>query len=472
MTDTDTPAAHGSPIGPPSAHRVVIKFGGTSVRDAAAIRRLTAIVGRDNRGRLIVVSALAEVTDQLVDLASRATAGEHPALGEIIDAIQNRHVQLASKLVARAAQSAVISAINDTCLELRAMVHAVAVLHELSPRSSDAITSFGETLSSRLVAASLVSEGIAAEWVDARRVLVTDGSYGRAQADMGATTARVQDVVGPLLRTGRIPVLGGFVGATPDGVTTTLGRGGSDCSAAIFGASLDVSEIQIWTDVDGMLTADPRIVPDARLVPRLTFGEASELAYFGAKVLHPEAIQSAVAKNIPVRILNAQRPDGLGTEITARSDGDGSPIAALASKRNLTVIEITSARMLMAHGFLKQLFEVFDRFETAVDVVTTSEVGVSVTIDDPTHLDALVTELSAFADVSTEPEMALLCIVGERLHDDPNLFAEIVGALGSIACRMVSQSASRRNLTFVLREQELPLAMTRLHEHFFARVEA
>ena len=472
MTDTDSPAIGGGPTHPPPIPRVVIKFGGTSVRDADAIHRLTKIVGREDRERLVVVSALATVTDELVDLASRAKTGEHPALSEIIDTIQNRHLQLAVELVSPAAQHDVIAAIEDSCLELRAMVHAVAVLHELSPRSFDAIASFGEILSSRLVAASLVSGGLAAEWVDARRVLVTDGSYGRAQPDMVTTTARVQDTVGPLLRAGTTPVLGGFVGATPDGVTTTMGRGGSDYSAAIFGAALDVSEIQIWTDVDGMLTADPGIVPNARLVPRLTFGEASELAYFGAKVLHPAAIQPAVAKNIPVRIVNAQRPDGLGTEITARSHRDGSPIVALASKRNLTVIEIASARMLMAHGFLKQLFDVFDRFETAVDVVTTSEVDVSVTIDDPTHLDALVTELSTFADVSTEPEMALLCIVGERLHDDPSLFVECVGALGSIACRMVSQSASRRNLTFVLRERELPLAMTRLHEHFFARVGA
>ena len=285
---------------------VVIKFGGTSVRDAAAIRRLTEIVGREDRGRLVVVSALAGVTDQLVDLATRARTGEHAALGEIIDAVQNRHLQLASELVAAAVQPDVVSAIEDTCLELRTMVHAVAVLHELSPRSFDAITSFGETLSSRLVAASLVSEGMAVEWVDARRVFVTDGSYGRAQPDMEITTARVRDAVVPLLRAGVIPVLGGFVGATPDGVTTTLGRGGSDYSAAIFGAALDVSEIQIWTDVDGMLTADPRIVPDAKLVPKLTFGEASELAYFGAKVLHPAAIQPAVARNIPVRIVNAQ----------------------------------------------------------------------------------------------------------------------------------------------------------------------
>jgi len=472
MTAGDPAAIPDTPLGAPPARRVVMKFGGTSVRDADAIRRLSEIVGQEDRRRLVVVSALAGVTDQLVELAAQATTGENLALGKTIDAIRTRHLELVADLVSSAAQHDVISAIDDSCLQLKTMVHALAVLRELSPRSTDAVTSVGETMSSRLVAASLDSEGVVAEWVDARRVLVTDGSYGRAQPDMGATTVRVRNTVGPLLDRGVTPVLGGFVGATPEGVVTTLGRGGSDYSAAIFGAVLDASEIQIWTDVDGMLTADPRIVPDARLVPSLTFGEASELAYFGAKVLHPAAIQPAVIKNIPVRIVNARRPDGRGTRITAHSEREDSAIAAIASKRSLTVIEISSARMLMAYGFLKRLFEVFDRFETAVDVVTTSEVDVSVTIDDPRHLDALVAELSAFADVSTEPEMALLCVVGERLHDDPTLFAEIVGALGGTACRMVSQSASRRNLTFVLRERELPLAMSTLHDHFFGHVEA
>ena len=260
------------------------------------------------------------------------------------------------------------------------------------------------------------------------------------------------------------------MGATEDGVTTTLGRGGSDYSAAIFGAALDAAEIQIWTDVDGMLTADPRIVDGARLVRRLSFAEASELAYFGAKVLHPATIQPAVARSIPVRILNARRPDGAGTEITADPPGSEWPVTALACKRGLTVIEITSARMLMAHGFLNRLFEVFDRHETPVDVVTTSEVNVSVTIDSPAHLDALVAELSTFADVSTEPEMALLCVVGDGLQADPTLFPRVVGALNEIACRMVSQSASRRNLTFVLRETDLGPAMIRLHRHFFTEV--
>jgi aspartate kinase len=250
-------------------------------------------------------------------------------------------------------------------------------------------------------------------------------------------------------------------------VTTTLGRGGSDYSAAIFGASLDVDEIQIWTDVDGMLTADPRIVPQPRLVPQLTFAEASELAYFGAKVLHPSTILPAVDKNIPVRILNSRRPDNTGTLITADGATASGQLTALACKRDVTVVDITSTRMLMAHGFLRRLFEVFERFKTPVDVVTTSEVSVSVTVDDTRRLEAIADNLRNFADVNVEREMAIICAVGENLRSDPTLFSRAVTALERVPLRLVSQAASRRNITFVLRDSDVPHAMMRLHEAFF-----
>ena len=410
----------------PATAPIVMKFGGTSVCDAASLNRLCAIVAREPRPKLVVVSALAGVTDELVSLATAAGAGDGPTLHSTVERLRRRHVDLASGIVTPPARDTTIDTVNDTCRKLDALVHAVGVLRELSPRSADAIAAFGESLSGGIVAGALASSGVGSQWIDALQVLVTDDSHGRAQLLMDATTARVRDIVAPVLESSQVPVVGGFVGATQDGVTTTLGRGGSDYSAAIFGAALNAKKIQIWTDVDGMLTADPRIVKKARLVPRLSFAEASELAYFGATVLHPATIQPAVARDIPVRILNAKRPEGPGTEIT-------------------------SARMLMAHGFLRRLFEVFDRLETPVDVVTTSEVNVSVTIDNAVHLADLVADLSTFAAVSTEPDMALLCVVGEGLQADPTLFPRVVGTLDGISCRMVSQSASRRNLTFVLR---------------------
>jgi aspartate kinase len=338
----------------------------------------------------------------------------------------------------------------------------------VSPRTLDVVAAMGELLNSRLVTAALVEAGIPAEWVDARRAIVTNDDHTRAAPQMRETNAALRASVLSVIEAGRVPVLGGFVGATPEGHTTTLGRGGSDYSGALVGAGIDAKEIQIWTDVDGMLSADPRIIKSPRLVPRLSFAEAAELAYFGAKVLHPSTILPAVERNIPVRILNTMRPEGPGTLITAEPSLDGTPLTGLASKRDVTVIDITSTRMLMAYGFLRRVFEVFERFRTAVDVVTTSEVSVSVTVDDRRYVEAITHQLSEFAEVSTEQEMALLCAVGDRLRDEPEIAARVVSVLEEVPLRMISQAASRRNITVVLRQADLPHAMQRLHEEFFS----
>jgi aspartate kinase len=346
-------------------------------------------------------------------------------------------------------------------------VHALAVLREVSPRSLDAVVATGELVSSRIVAAALSDHGLPSAWMDARSVLVTDADHTSAAPDMDATCARVREQVLPAMTRGEVPVLGGFIGATANGVTTTLGRGGSDYSAAILGAALGVDEIQIWTDVDGMLTADPRVFPMPQLVPHLSFGEAAELAYFGAKVLHPKTIQPALARAIPVRILNSRRADGTGTRITADRRSFGGPVAAFACKRNITVIDVTSTGMLEAYGYLRRLFEVFERNQTSVDVVTTSEVSVSITIDDRRRLAPIVAELSQFADVAVDEEMALIGIVGDSLQADPATFSRVVGALGLIPLKLVSQAASRRNITLVLADADLADALTRLHDEFF-----
>src|SRR3989442_26796 len=316
-------------------------------------------------------------------------------------------------------------------------------------------------------AEAIAERGVPAVRVDARTIRIADAERTGAARQMADTCARTKESLGGRAAGGQVAVLGGFIGATAQGVTTTLGRGGSDYSAAIVGACLGVDEIQIWTDVDGMLTADPRVIAQPRLVKQLSFAEASELAYFGAKVLHPSTILPAVAKNIPVRILNSRRPDSDGTLITAAARPADGRLTAIACKRDVTVVDITSTRMLMAHGFLRRLFEVFERFKTAVDVVTTSEVSVSVTGDDTRRLHAIVDNLHKFAEASCEHEMAIICAVGENLRADPTLFGRAVTALDRIPLRLVSQAASRRNITFVLRDADVPHAMMRLHETFF-----
>jgi aspartate kinase len=442
-----------------------MKFGGTSVADPEAIQRLIAIV-RAERAPVVVVSALAKVTDELVSVARLAEDGETANASDALQALLDRHLSVATA-VTDASREPTLAAIRREFDELIGLVHALAVLREVSPRSLDAVLSVGEIVSSRIVAAALADHGVASDWVDARAVLVTDAEYNAAAPDMDATRRNASERIAPHTRQGRAVVLGGFIGSTANGITATLGRGGSDYSAAIVGACLDVDEIQIWTDVDGMLTADPRVVPEPRLVPQLSFAEASELAYFGAKVLHPSTILPAVDRNIPVRILNSRRPGNRGTLITAKGAAANGQLTALACKRDVTVVDITSTRMLMAHGFLRRLFEVFERFKTPVDVVTTSEVSVSVTVDDTRRLDGIVDNLRNFAEVNCEPEMAIICAVGENLRSDPMLFARAVTSLDRVPLRLVSQAASRRNITFVLRDADVPHAMARLHEAFF-----
>jgi len=452
---------------------VVQKFGGTSVADPSAIKRLIEIVRaartRDGRGPAVVVSAMSGVTDLLLGIASAAGSGGSGTTDALarVEQLRERHLAAARDLAAAKDQDALAADINSTLDQLAAVVHALAVLREVSPRTLDVIAAMGELLSSRIVAAALNGAGIDAEWVDARRAIVTTADHMRATPLTADTGRALRATVVAALDAKRVPVLGGFVGATVGGHTTTLGRGGSDYSGALVGAGIGAQEIQIWTDVDGMLTADPRVIAQPRLVPRLSFAEAAELAYFGAKVLHPSTILPAVERNIPVRILNSMRPDGSGTLITAEPSLDGTPLTGLASKRNVIVVDITSTRMLMAYGFLRRVFEVFERFSTAVDVVTTSEVSVSVTVDDAKAIPGITEALSGFAQVSTEGEMALLCAVGDRLRDEPEIAARVVSVLEEVPLKMISQAASRRNITVVLRQADLAHAMQRLHEEFF-----
>jgi aspartate kinase len=449
---------------------VVQKFGGTSVADPDAIRRLIDIVrsarARHGRGPAVVVSAMSGVTDALLTIAAAAGSGQQADALSRVEQLRARHLAAARELAG--APESLNEQISSHFDELAAVVRALAVLREVSPRTLDVIAAMGELLSSRLVTAALVQAGVPAEWVDARRAIVTDDDYTRAVPKMRETTAAIRASVQPLIDSGKVPVLGGFVGATPEGHTTTLGRGGSDYSGALIGAGIQAAEIQIWTDVDGMLTADPRVIAAPKLVPLLSFDEAAELAYFGAKVLHPSTIRPAVERNIPVRILNSRKADGAGTLITAAGEPAGTALTALACKRDVTVVDITSSRMLMAYGFLRQVFEVFEQFRTAVDVVTTSEVSVSVTVDDRRHLDAIVEALKQYGEVSVEPEMALLCAVGDRLRNEPEIAARVVRVLEEVPLRMISQAASRRNITVVMRQPDLPHAMQRLHEEFFA----
>ncbi len=449
---------------------IVMKFGGTSVESQDAIARVAAIVkSQADRRPIVVVSAMGKTTNKLLQAATEAAAGRRDQALAIVDELRAHHLTHGLPLAGAAAAELdrYVRAHFDWLEEL---VKGLSVVGELSLRSMDAIASVGERLSSLIVTFAFQSSGLRACHIDSRRVIVTDARFTQAQPSIEETYALLRETVKPQAEMS-VVVMGGFIGATRDGQTTTLGRGGSDYSAALVGAALDADEIQIWTDVDGMLTADPRIIPGGRRVKSISFGEAAEMAYFGAKVLHPSTVLPAVEKNIPVLILNSRRPEIGGTRITSQPVPCRNPVKSISCKRNITILNVHSTRMLMAHGFLHRIFEIFDRYATSVDMVSTSEVSVSLTVDNPDNLDGIRRELSEFADVNMEDGQAIVCLVGENIRHTPGIAGRAFQVLRDKNIRMISQGASLLNLGFVISEAGLRDAVSALHDEFFCELD-
>ena len=451
------------------ANCIVMKFGGTSVGDAKAIGRVVEIVrGRLNLRPVVVVSAMARVTDQLLKMARAAGNGDRKTALTLARELRERHYNTAGELLGTALFTQFHSDLGTEFEDLEELLRGISAVGELTPRTTDNVASFGEVLSSKLVTAALSAHGIEATLVDSRDCIVTDGNFTRAAPLFEETNAKLGELVQPLIRAGRVPVMGGFIGANRNGITTTIGRGGSDFSAAIVGAGLSADKIEIWTDVDGMMTTDPNLCPDARRIKTISFDEAAELAYFGAKVLHPATVLPAIQKNIPVYILNSRNPTCEGTRITARAPHCKNFFKAIAAKKRITIIDIAAPRMLLAHGFLKAIFDAFDRHRIAIDVVSTSEVSVSLTVDSNESIPALAEDLSRLADVKYEGRKAIVCLVGENLREVPGIAAHVFGQLTDVKIRMISQGASEINLTFVVDEEQVPDIVQRLHKTFFA----
>ncbi|HYG97910.1 MAG TPA: lysine-sensitive aspartokinase 3 [Terriglobales bacterium] len=451
---------------------IVMKFGGTSVEDAKAIRRVACIVRERLPQRpFVVVSAMAKVTDALVAMSRAAGEGERDKALDVSRGVRQRHHEAARVLLGSEQVSELHDEIESEFNALDELLRGIAAVGELTPRSTDNVLSYGERLSSKLVTAAFRCHGLNAALVDARQVMITDSSHTRALPQFESIEHEVHRRVRPLIEDGQVPVMGGFIGATAGGVPTTIGRGGSDFSAAIIGAALEADKIEIWTDVDGMKTTDPNLCPDARRIKVISFEEAAELAYFGAKVLHPATLLPAIQKNIPVYVLNSRNPNNQGTRIQARVPRSKNVFKAVAAKKRITVIDIVAARMLMAHGFLKSIFDIFDRHRCPVDVVSTSEVSVSLTVDSNEAIPAIAADLQHLADVKYEGRKAIVCLVGENIRGTPGIAAKIFTALSDINVRMISQGASEINITFVIDEDQVPEAVRRLHNEFFSDVD-
>ncbi|HTT17541.1 MAG TPA: lysine-sensitive aspartokinase 3 [Candidatus Sulfotelmatobacter sp.] len=451
---------------------IVMKFGGTSVEDAKAIDRVASIVQRRLAQQpVVVVSAMAKVTDTLLTMARAAGEGERKTALKLCRSLQERHYNCASELLGTARFTDFHSELGQDFETLDDLLRGISAVGEITARTTDHVAAFGEMLSSKIVAAAFEARGLKGAHVDSRDVLVTDSAYMQAVPQYEETNLRLQDKVLPLVKEGQVPVMGGFIGANRAGITTTIGRGGSDFSAAIFGAGLGADKIEIWTDVDGILTTDPRLCPEARRIKVISFDEAAELAYFGAKVLHPATVLPAIQKNIPVYVLNSRNPSCEGTRITTRAPHTKNVFKAIAAKKRITIIDVAAPRMLLAHGFLRAIFEAFDRHKVAVDVVSTSEVSVSLTVDSNQAIPALAADLAKLADVKYEGRKAIVCLVGENLRETVGVAAHVFRELADKKIRMISQGASEINLTFVIEEDEVPEVVQRLHKTFFSELD-
>lgn len=449
---------------------VVMKFGGTSVEDAAAIRRLIEIVrSRSGSQPVLVVSALAKVTDQLLAAGHAAAAGH---LGSALATVRNiyvRHEQLADGLVEGAAYHALERDLRTEIQTLERLLQDLYSSREFRLQVKDHLLGFGECLSSRLVSEVLRQNGIGASHVDAREYIVTDSRHGQAGPLWDITNERLREVLSPLLGQGSVPVLGGFIASSSEGVPTTLGRGGSDFSAAIIGAALGASRIEIWTDVDGVMTTDPRLCPDARVIRKMSFEEAAELAHFGAKVLHPSTLAPAERENIPVYVLNSRRPEETGTEITARAR-HGQTVSAITAKRNVASVQIESSVGIDA-PFLDAVFVAFDKHNCSVDVMATSLGRISMLVGSAEALPAIAADLQGVAELKWENQKALVCLVGENIRRQPEVASLVFGAVADLGARVFCQGPSERTISFLVEENKVEESVQRLHGLFFPKHE-
>ncbi len=450
---------------------LVMKFGGTSVADASCFKDVLNIVQEKTQesqsAPVVVLSAISGVTNGLIDCAKTAQDGDATLALEKLQAIRERHNKIVLEIIPPSSQEQLVSALEVDFNRLSVLLQGIAYLGELSKRSLDAISACGELLSTKIFSAYVIAQDLPAVYLDARTIMVTSDDHGRAIPNVKELASRSKREILPLIQKGKWVITQGFIGATADGVTTTLGRGGSDYTASLIGAAIGADEIQIWTDVDGMMTVDPRLISEAKPIASVSFQEASELAYFGAKVLHPLTIKPAIEKNIPVRILNTLKPNSPGTLIVETADSQ-EKVCAIAFKKGQTAVFINSARMLMASGFLAQVFNIFAKHETSIDLITTSEVSVSLTIDNLDKLPQIEEDLKQLGEVTIMQDLTIIAVVGRNLREESGIASKIFNALLGLNVIMISGGASNINISLVVANQDADQAIKQLHSEFFS----
>jgi len=457
---------------------IVFKFGGTSVASPPAIEAVAKIVAAEKGERVVVVSATAGTTDALVKAAEQAASGDAAGAEQTIERLSEQHRNLIADLVGVNGATA-LSEIVDLTDRTTALLRSVALLRECSTRSLDAILSYGERVSAPIVAAVLIAKGVPAEALSAEGLIVTDDAFGHANPILELTRQRVDKQLVPRMRYGTVPVVTGFVGSTVDGVTTTLGRGGSDYSAAVIAAALGASECRIFTDVSGVMSADPRIVPDAKPLPAISYAEAAELSYFGAKVIHPRTVLPAVEAGIPVRILNTFAPDDPGTTITASTPRDNTVVKATTSLGGLGLVTVQGAGMSGVPGFAARVFDTTAAEKISVLMISqaSSENSICLVVpsDSIKRLEAALRKMFSqelarhdVEKVAIETPVAIVSAVGEGMRGTPGVAARLFGALGRAKVNVVAiaQGSSELNISLVVSEKDREKAVRAIHREF------
>lgn len=440
---------------------IVLKFGGTSIRDSEWIDKALSIAKtKIKKGAVLVASAMGKTTDQLQEIADLAGKGNKEKAIRIVETVKNNHLNTV-KLFGNYPDC--IKIINNYMDELNSIVTGLSLLKERTERSNDLILSFGERLSTLIISARAKDSGIDAELLDSRDFIKTDNNFTQAALLEEKSFKLIKNKIKS--KDDCLYIVQGFIGSTEQGITTTLGRGGSDYTATIIGNAINAEKVEIWTDVNGIMTSDPNIVQKAATVSSISYKEAAELAYFGARVIHPSTIQPAVNKCIPVCVKNTGNPEQSGTKIVSSIPSEGPK--AIAFKKGITVINISSGRMLLAYGFLKRIFDIFDNFKTSVDLVATSEVTVSVTIEDISNLNSIVTELEKIGSVNVEKNKSVICLVGQDLWKQSKFITEVFKTLQSVPIRMISLGSSDTNLSLVVPDDFAEDAVKKLHIEFF-----
>ena len=445
-----------------------MKFGGTSVANFEAITRTIFIIaGKLDKKPVVVVSALSKITDLLYAISDAALARDVAKTNELLAQLRKRHVDLTGELLAQSVlKDEAVAKVSEICDGLDKIALAVCSLGELSDKNKAVIISTGEYLSSTIIAYAMNSKGIRTKWVDSRTMMITNNSYLKAEPVVDAIAEVAPALVAQAYEGMDAIIMQGFVGVTSDGEPTVLGRGGSDYSASLIGMAVDAECIEIWTDVDGVLTADPRRVKNTKYLEKISFEEAAEMAHFGAKVLHPLTIEPAVKKNIPLYVLNSMNPSGKGIAIL-RNELIEDGVKSVSFKENIKVINIFSMKMINTSGFLRRVFEIFSENKISVDLISTSEANISVTVDASENIDNLVAQLSEFCDVIVDDDKSQISVIGKNIVRLNGMLKKTFAPLKRCNVYMISQGASFVNISFVVDREELTEVVQDLHDHLF-----